>query len=155
MNSVGIDVLKDKSMVAIMRPFGEIVSTPFEIKHTTSDINSLIELIISIEDESQIVMEHIERYYGSLAHQLSKANLFVNVINSKLIKDFDNASPRKVKSDKAAAVKITRHALDKWKVLKHYKVMDELHNQFKIINCQFGFYMKRKTDMKNNLIGNL
>ena len=41
MNAVGIDVSKGKSMVAIMRPFGEIVSSPFEIKHTTSDINSL------------------------------------------------------------------------------------------------------------------
>mgnify|MGYP000447284623 CR=1 FL=1 len=29
MNAVGIDVSKGKSMVAIMRPFGEIVSTPF------------------------------------------------------------------------------------------------------------------------------
>ena len=37
MNAVGIDVSKGKSMVAIMRPFGEIVSTPFEIKHTASD----------------------------------------------------------------------------------------------------------------------
>ena len=45
MNAVGIDVSKGKSMVAIMRPFGEIVSSPFEIKHTTSDINSLVELI--------------------------------------------------------------------------------------------------------------
>ena len=33
-NAVGIDVSKVKSMVAIMRPFGEIVSTPFEIKLT-------------------------------------------------------------------------------------------------------------------------
>ena len=47
MNAVGIDVSKGKSMVAIMRPFGEIVSTPFEIKHTTSDIRSLVELINS------------------------------------------------------------------------------------------------------------
>ena len=47
MNAVGIDVSKGKSMVAIMRPFGEIVSSPFEIKHTTSDINSLVELINS------------------------------------------------------------------------------------------------------------
>ena len=38
MNAVGIDVSKGKSMVAIMRPFGEIVSAPFEIKHTASDI---------------------------------------------------------------------------------------------------------------------
>ena len=44
MNAVGIDVSKGKSMVAIMRPFGEIVSAPFEIKHTASGINSLVEL---------------------------------------------------------------------------------------------------------------
>ena len=118
MNAVGIDVSKGKSMVAIMRPFGEIVSTPFEIKHTTSDISSLVELINSIEGESRIVMEHTGRYYEVLAHQLSKANLFVSAINPKLIKDFDNDSLRKVKSDKADAVKIARYALDKWQNLK-------------------------------------
>ena len=101
MNAVGIDVSKGKSMVAIMRPFGEIVSAPFEIKHTASDINSLVELINSVEGESRIVMEHTGRYYEVLAHQLSEANLFVSAINPKLIKDFDNDSLRKVKSDKA------------------------------------------------------
>lgn len=114
MNAVGIDVSKGKSMVAIMRPFGEIVFTPFEIKHTTSDINSLVELINSVDGESRIVMEHTGRYYEVLAHQLSKADLFVSAINPKLIKDFDNDSLRKVKSDKADAVKIARYALDKW-----------------------------------------
>ena len=62
MNAVGIDVSKGKSMVAIMRPFGEIVSAPFEIKHTASGINSLVELINSVEGESRIVMEHTGRY---------------------------------------------------------------------------------------------
>ena len=36
MNAVGIDVSKGKSMVAILRPYGEIVSTPFEVRHTVS-----------------------------------------------------------------------------------------------------------------------
>ena len=153
MNAVGIDVSKGKSMVAIMRPFGEIVSTPFEIKHTSSDINSLVKLIKSIEGESRIVMEHTGRYYEVLAHQLSEANLFVSAINPKLIKDFDNDSLRKVKTDKADSVKIARYALDKWQNLKQYSVMDELRNQLKTMNRQFGFYMKHKTAMKNNLIG--
>ena len=148
MNAVGIDVSKSKSVVAIMRPFGEIVSTPFEIKHTASDIHSLIELINSVEGESRIVMEHTGRYYEVLAHQLLEANLFVSAINPKLIKDFDNDSLRKVKSDKADAVKIARYALDKWQNLKQYNVMDELRNQLKTMNRQFGFYMKHKTAMK-------
>ena len=111
--------------------FGEIVSAPFEIKHTASDINSLVELINSVEGESRIVMEHTGRYYEVLAHQLSEANLFVSAINPKLIKDFDNDSLRKVKSDKADAVKIARYALDKWQNLKQYSVMDELRINLK------------------------
>ncbi len=153
MNAVGIDVSKGKSMVAILHPYGEIISSPFEIMHTASDINALVEQIKSVEGESRIVMEHTGRYYEVLAHQLSQANLFVSAVNPKLIKDFDNDSLRKVKSDKADAVKIARYALDKWQNLKQYSVMDELRNQLKTMNRQFGFYMKHKTAMKNNLIG--
>lgn len=38
MNSVGIDVSKGKSMIAVMRPFGELVVPPFEIHHTDSEL---------------------------------------------------------------------------------------------------------------------
>ena len=155
MNAVGIDVSKGKSMVAIIRPFGEVVCSPFEIKHTSDDINSLIRLIKSFEGESRIVMEHTGRYHEALAHELSKANLFVSAFNPMLIKEFDNDSLRKVKSDKADSVKIARYALDKWESLKQYNVMEELRNQLKNMNRQFGFYTKLKTAMKNNLIGML
>lgn len=153
MNAVGIDISKGKSMVAIMRPFGEIVESPFEIKHSSSDISSLISLIHSVEGESRVVMEHTGRYYEVLAHQLSKAGIFTCTVNPKLIKDFDNDSLRKVKSDKADSVKIARYALDKWDKLRQYSVMDELRNQLKTMNRQFGFFMNHKTAMKNNLIG--
>ena len=152
-NAVGIDVSKGKSVVAIMRPYGEVVYSPFELKHTASDISSLIELIKSIDGESRIVMEHTGRYYEVLANQLSNANLFVSAVNPKLIKDFDNESLRKVKSDKADSVKIARYALDKWNLLQQYSDMDELRSQLKTMNRQFNFYMKHKTAMKNNLIG--
>ena len=152
-NAVGIDVSKGKSVVAIMRPYGEVVYSPFELKHTASNISSLIELIKSIDGESRIVMEHTGRYYEVLANQLSNANLFVSAVNPKLIKDFDNESLRKVKSDKADSVKIARYALDKWNLLQQYSDMDELRNQLKTMNRQFNFYMKHKTAMKNNLIG--
>lgn len=152
MNAVGIDISKGKSMVAILRPYGEIVSSPFEIKHFEKDISHLIQHIKSIEGESRIVMEHTGRYYEPLAQQLSHAGLFVSAINPKLIKDFGNNSLRKVKSDKADAVKIARYALDSWTELKQYCLMDEIRNQLKTLNRQFDFYMKHKTAMKNNLI---
>ena len=40
--------------------------------------------------------------------------------------------------------------LARQKNLKQYNVMDELRNQLKTMNRQFGFH---KTAMKNNLIG--
>lgn len=153
MNAVGIDVSKGKSMIAILRPYGEIVSSPFEIRHTSSEISSLIELVKTIDGESRIVMEHTGRYYEPLAHELSKANLFVSAVNPKLIKDFRDNSLRKVKSDKADAIKIARYTLDSWTDLKQYSLMDEIRNQLKTMNRQFGFYMKHKTAMKNNFIG--
>ena len=152
-NAVGIDVSKGKSMVAILRPYGEVVSSPFEIKHTSDDIHSLIKQIKSIQGESRIVMEHTGRYYEALARELSQAGLFVTAVNPKLIKDFGDNSLRKVKSDKADAVKIARYTLDSWTNLKQYSLMDEIRNQLKTMNRQFGFYMKHKTAMKNNFIG--
>lgn len=34
MTSVGIDVSKGKSTVCILRPYGEVVASPYEIQHT-------------------------------------------------------------------------------------------------------------------------
>ncbi len=65
-------------MVAIMRPFGVkygCFRTFRNQTNTASGINSLVELINSVEGESRIVMEHTGRYYEVLAHQLSEANL--------------------------------------------------------------------------------
>jgi transposase len=152
MNAVGIDVSKGKSMVAILRPFGEIVSSPFEIHHTSGDICSLINEIKSIDGETRIVMEHTGHYYEPLAHELSNANLFVSTVNPKLIKDFGNNTLRKVKTDKADALKIARYTLDNWTDLKEYSLMDEIRNQLKTMNRQFSFYMKHKSAMKNNFI---
>lgn len=62
MNAVGIDVSKGKSIVAILRPYGEIVSPSFEIRHISNDICSLVEQIKSIDGDSRIVTEHTGRY---------------------------------------------------------------------------------------------
>lgn len=152
MNAVGIDVSKGKSMVAILRPYGELVEGPFEINHTHSEISSLIQTIKSIEGESRIVMEHTGRYHEPLFSELSQADLFVTAVNPKLIKDFGTGSLRKVKSDKADSIKIAKYALDSWSDLKQYTVMDEIRKQLKTMNRQLDFYTKQKTALKNNFI---
>jgi len=39
MISVGIDVSKGKSMVCVMKPYGEVVCPPFEINHTAGEMD--------------------------------------------------------------------------------------------------------------------
>ncbi len=155
MNAVGIDVSKRKSMVSILRPGGEVVSKPFEISHSSADVRALIDKINALDGESRVVMECTGRYYEPLAHTLTASGLFVSAVNPQLINNYqdeDNAL-RKVKSDKADSVKIARYTLDRWAKLKQYSLMDELRSQLKTMNRQFGFYMKHRTAMKNNLIG--
>lgn len=152
MNAVGIDVSKGRSMVAILRPYGEIVSAPHEIRHTSDSIDNLIHEIRSLDGDTRIVMEYTGRYHEPMARWLSDAGLFVSTVNPKLIKDFDSGTLRKVKTDKADAVKIARYTLDRWRDLTQYGLMDELRSQLKTMNRQFDYYMKQRTAAKNNLI---
>ena len=48
MNCVGIDVSKGKSTIAVMRPFGEVVVSPFEVCHTASELSELARLLKSL-----------------------------------------------------------------------------------------------------------
>ena len=49
MNAVDIDVSKGKSMVAVMRPFGEVVFASFEISHTDKDLTDLAKKLKFLE----------------------------------------------------------------------------------------------------------
>jgi len=152
MNAVGIDVSKRKSTVTIQQPGDKVILAPRDYRHTQSSINELIATIKSLDGETKVCMEHTGRYYEAVASWLSAAGIFVSAVNPWLIKDFGNDSIRAPKTDKADAKKIARFTLDRWAKLRQYSRMDELRNQLKTMNRQFGFYMDQKTAMKNNLI---
>ena len=152
MNAVGIDVSKRKSTVTIRQPGDKVILPPRDFRHTQSSINELIATIKSLEGETKVCMEHSGRYYEPVASWLSAAGIFVSAVNPLLIKEFGNESIRAPKTDKADAKKIARFALDRWAKLPQYSRMDDLRNQLKTMNRQFGFYMDQKTAMKNNLI---
>lgn len=152
MNAVGIDVSKGKSTVAVLRPLGEIVAKPFDVCHTKSGIRNLVNYLNSLDGECRIVLEHTGRYYEPMARWLSDAGLFVSAVNPKLIKDFDNNSLRRVKTDKADSKKIARYTLDKWDNLRQYTAMDTTRTKLKVMNRQMSFFQKQQTAYKNNLI---
>lgn len=51
MNCVGIDVSHGKSIIVVMRPFGEVVVSPFEVLHTDSELSKLAGLLKSLDGE--------------------------------------------------------------------------------------------------------
>jgi transposase len=152
MNAVGIDVSKGKSMVAVVRPFGELVVKPYEVRHTSSELSELASVLKSLEGETRVVLEHTGRYYEPVVQMLHDAGIFVSAVNPLLIKEYGNNSLRKVKTDKADSLKIARYGLDNWTELREHTPMDTIRYQLKSMNRQYGLYSKNKTAFKNNLI---
>lgn len=151
-NVAGIDVSKGKSMVSVLRPFGEVVAKPFSVGHTGRELKELADYLKSLDGETRVVMEHTGRYYEPVARFLHEEGIFVSAVNPKLIKDYGNNTLRKVKTDRADARKIARYGLDNWVELRQYTPMDTIRMQLKTLNRQQGLYTKTKTMMKNNLI---
>lgn len=151
-NVAGIDVSKGKSMVSVLRPFGEVVAKPFSVGHTGRELKKLADYLKSLDGETRVVMEHTGRYYEPVARFLHEEGIFVSAVNPKLIKDYGNNTLRKVKTDRADARKIARYGLDNWVELRQYTPMDTIRMQLKTLNRQQGLYSKTKTMMKNNLI---
>jgi transposase len=114
MNAVGIDVSKGKSTVAVIKPYGEIVKTPFDILHVSEELNKLAEFILSLDGETRVVMENTGRYYEPVANALQEAGIFVSVINAKLLHDYGGDTIRRAKTDPIDSLKIAGYCLDKW-----------------------------------------
>ena len=153
MNAAGIDVSKGKSMVAVYRPFNEVVAKPFEVRHTGSELKQLADYLKSLDGETRVVLEHTGRYYEQIAQYLHDAGIYVSAVNPKLIKDYGTGNTlRHVKTDKADAKKIAKYGLDRWTELREHTPMDTIRYQLKMLNRQCGLYTKTKTMMKNNLI---
>lgn len=141
-NVAGIDVSKGKSIVSVLRPFGEVVAKSFPVGHTGSELKELADYLKSLDGETRVVMEHTGRYYEPVARFLHEEGIFVSAVNPKLIKDYGNNTLRKVKTDKADVRKIARYGLDNWVELRQHTPMDTIRMQLKTLNRQQGLYSK-------------
>ena len=63
MNAVGVDVSKGKSTIAVLRPFGEIAVSPFDVFHNPKELGELVTLLKSLDGETKVVMEYTGNYY--------------------------------------------------------------------------------------------
>ena len=152
MNCVGIDVSKGKSMIAVMRPFGEVVISPFEVQHTASELSELAKLLKSLDGETRVVMESTGNYHTPVAWLLHDAGLYVSVVNAMLVHDYGNNSLRRAKTDKKDAIKLANYGLDHWLTLPRYVPEEDTRLMLKTCYRQYQQYSKVQTMLKNNLI---
>ena len=152
MNSVGIDVSKGRSTVAAMRPFGEVVISPFEVCHTDSELSELARRLKSLDGETRVVMEATGNYHLPVAQALHDAGLYVSVVNAKLVHGYGNNELRRVKTDRKDAVKLANYDLDRWLSLPRY--IPEENTRLLLKNCyrQYQQGCKVQTMQKNNLV---
>ena len=152
MYTVGIDVSKGKSMIAVMRPGGEEVLRPFEVHHTGHDLTLLSDKLKSLDGETRVVMEATGSYHLPIAWLLDHEGFYVSVVNPVLIHGYGNNSVRRGKTDKKDALKIASYGLQYWADLPRYLPQDPARQLLKTCNRQYQEYSKTSSMFKNNLI---
>ena len=150
--AVGIDVSKGKSTIAVRRPGGEVVLTPFQVEHDAAGLSALVKTLRSIGGDIRVVMEHTGMYWRPIALALKEAGFFVSVVNAMLIHDFSDNSLRKIKTDKADSMKIANYALSFWAELRDYSPEDETRQMLKMQNRLYLRTKKSSVILRNGLI---
>lgn len=143
MISVGVDVSKGKSTVCILKPYGEIVSSPFEIQHVEKDLETLDNLLDKLDGEIRIVMEATGIYHLPILTFLHDKGYFISVINPFAMKKYakDN-SIRGAKTDKLDSIMIPNYGIEKWFKLQKYESDEETYAELKLLGRRYRYYME-------------
>ena len=152
--SVGIDVSMGKSTIAIISTDGEVISEPFEIEHTKSGFNLVLEKIKDIpKDNVKFVMESTGNYCKSLLKIIIDNGYFATVENPLTIKKYCDINIRKVKTDKKDALKIACYGSERWHKLIRYTPSDEIYSELRFLSRQYDEQMSLKVMKKIHLSG--
>ena len=143
MISVGIDVSKEKSMICILKPYGEVVCKPFELQHNKKSLESLDGLLQRLDGEVKIVMEATGIYNLPVLTFLDEKGYFVSVINPCVMKKYArNNNFRNVKTDKLDSITIANYGLEKWFKLKRYEASESTYAELKLLGRRYRHYME-------------
>lgn len=151
MISVGIDVSKGKSTVSIMKPFGEIVKSPFDVLHTKEDITNLIKLMKSYNEEVRVILEDTGHYHLPVVALLVENGIFVACVNALRMKKFCSQSIRKAKTDKIDSVRIAVFGLTYWEELTPVLPPENVYCELKLLARQYYQTVSMLVKAKINL----
>ena len=152
MISIGIDVSKRKSTVAIINVMGEILQTPFDIEHSQIGLQKLWDLIKDYpKDQVKFIMEATGIYHLGLLNELQKQGYFVHVANPLLIKKYFDAEIRKGKTDRKDALKLSRYGTEKWWLSKEHSKTDQIYLDLQFLSREYNSFLATKVKLKVQL----
>lgn len=155
MISVGIDVSKGKSTVCFMRPGGEILKSSFEIDHTANELENLVALIKSFDEEVRVVLEDTGHYHLPVVALLVENGIFVCCVNALRMKKFCSQSLRRAKTDNIDSMKIAKFGLTYWSELTPALPINEVYHELKLLARQYyqtmSLLVKAKVNLSNLL----
>lgn len=146
MISVGIDVSKEKSTVCILKPYGEIVSKPFEVKHVEKELAELSAMLLRLNDEVRVIMEATGIYHLPILSYLQEREVFVAVVNPFEMKEYRCQGLRRVKTDKQDSITISNYGIDHWYRLKNYETDAGIYEELKLLGRQYRHYMRMRVE---------
>jgi len=144
--SVGIDISKEKSTVCIMKPYGEILSTPFEILHTEKELSKLVTMLKRFDEEVRVVMEATGAYHLPVLCYLKEKEVYVSVINPFVMKEYRCRGLRRAKTDRLDAKIIANYGVDNWYHLDNYEISESTYQELKLLGRQYSHYMKMRIE---------
>lgn len=146
MISVGIDVSKEKSTVCILKPYGEILSSPFEILHTEKEMSELVTMLKRFDEDVRVVMEATGAYHLPVLSYLKGNDLYVSVINPYIMKEYRCKGLRRAKTDRLDAIMIANYGIDNWYHLDNYEFSENTYQELRLLGRQYAHYMKMRID---------
>jgi transposase len=155
MISVGIDVSKGKSTVAIMKPGGEVLVAPFDVTHTQESLSRLVGRFEEFDEDVRVVLEATGNYHLPITVFLAENGIFVSVVNALRMNKFCSQDLRRAKTDKKDALKIAAYGIMYWNELTAYSAADETYSQLRILSRQYhqivSILVKSKVNLSNLL----
>ena len=137
MISVGIDVSKEKSMVCIMKPGGEVLKSPFEMQHTMDEVLSLVMLIKSYDEEVRVILESTGYYHLPIVAVLVEKAIFVSTINALRMQKFCSQNIRRAKTDRIDSINIAMFGICYWDELNQIMPPEETYRELKLLARQY------------------
>lgn len=144
MISIGVDVAKGKSTICAIKPYGEILLSPKDYKHSTDDLNTFLEKLKNYKDEIHIIMEATSNYHLPIYHFFRSKDFFVSIINPLEMKRYRCQGIRNPKTDRIDSLIIAQYGIDFWYRTKQQNDRTQERQELRLLGKQYEQYMKSR-----------